>query len=193
MKVILTKEVLGLGDPGEVVDVKRGYARNYLMPQGIAMEATRKNVAQLEDQRRRLEASMAAEAAKVRESASAIDGVSVNITARAGEAGRLYGSVTNREIADALAELGHEVDRRRIVMDEGPIKSLGEHPIKIKLHPQVVVEISVMVEAMASEEAKALAEAEGEAEAAPEDELAAAEEQAEEEAPEDEAEAEPEE
>jgi large subunit ribosomal protein L9 len=175
MKVILTKEVLGLGDPGEIVTVKNGYGRNYLIPRGLAIEATKKNMALVEAERQRIQRQQAREAEKRRQEAAALEGLSVTIVKRAGETGKLYGSVTNQDIARALAELGHDIDRRRIIM-EGPIKSLGTHVVQIKLHPQVVVDLTVVVEtteplpakeppAEAEDQAEPQAEAEGQGEA----------------------------
>jgi large subunit ribosomal protein L9 len=145
MKVILTKEVLGLGDPGEVVEVKDGYGRNYLVPQGLAIAATKKNVATVEAEQKRIAVSQAKEAARIQGDAAKLTGVGVTIVTRAGEGGKLYGSVTNMDVAKALADAGHDIDRRRILMEQ-PIKRLGEHLIKVKLHPQVVVEVKVVVE-----------------------------------------------
>lgn len=150
MKVILTKEVLGLGDPGEVVEVKNGYARNYLVPQGMAMMATKKNMVAVEAERKRILAIQAKEAERVATEAAALKDIAVTIVTRAGEGGKLYGSVTNMDIAKALADAGREVDRRRILL-EAPIKRLGEYAVKVKLHPQVVVEITVVVEPQAGE------------------------------------------
>lgn len=159
MQVILTQEVLGLGDPGDVVTVKDGYGRNYLLPQGIAMLASDKNVATLEAERKRIAAAQASEAERVRGDAAKLEGVSVTVAARAGETGKLYGSVTNMDLAAALAELGHDIDRRRILL-EAPIKQLGDYQVEVKLHPQVVVQIAVSVEAQLDEEQlKAAAEA----------------------------------
>jgi large subunit ribosomal protein L9 len=146
MQVILTTEVLGLGDPGEIVTVKNGYGRNYLVPRGLAIEATKKNIKEVEAQRRAIEAQAARQAEQVKSEADSVQGLELTMQAKAGESGKLYGSVTNMDIAAALAELGHDIDRRRIVMEEGPLKSLGEHTVPIKLHPQVVVEITVTVE-----------------------------------------------
>ena len=194
MKVILTQEVLGLGDPGEVVQVKNGYGRNFLIPQGLALMATNKNIKALEAERQRIEAAAARQADKVKGDADKLAGIKVEITARAGEGGKLYGSVTNMQIAAALAELGHDIDRRRIIMEEGPIKALGTYTLPVKLHPQVVVDIEVEVmseggdepaeaetaEAAepAEEPAEAPAEAESEAETAeaaePQDKVQAA-------------------
>ncbi|MCB2226640.1 MAG: 50S ribosomal protein L9 [Desulfarculaceae bacterium] len=145
MKVILTQEVLGLGDPGEVVQVKNGYGRNYLIPQGLALMATNKNIKALDAERQRIEAAAARLAEKVKGDADKLAGIKVEILARSGEGGKLYGSVTNMQIAAALADLGHEIDRRRIIMEEGPIKALGTYTLPVKLHPQVVVDIEVAV------------------------------------------------
>ncbi len=168
MKVILTQEVLGLGDPGEVVQVKNGYGRNYLIPQGLALMATNKNIKALDAERQRIEAAASREADKVKGEADKLAGLKVEITARAGEGGKLYGSVTNMQIAAALAELGYDIDRRRIIMEEGPLKALGSYTLPVKLHPQVVVDIEVAVISEAGDEppAKEAASAEA-AEAAP--------------------------
>lgn len=145
MQVILTKEVLGLGDPGEIVKVKPGYGRNYLIPQGMAIEATKKNLAMIEAEQKRIQKRLAAEAEKMRSESQRLEEVSLVIKAKAGETGKLYGSVTNMDLAKALAEQGIEIDRRRIIL-EAPIKSLGEHPFRVKLHPHVVVDMVVTVE-----------------------------------------------
>lgn len=144
MKVILTNEVLGLGDPGEVVQVKNGYGRNYLIPQGLALEATHKNIKALEVEMKRIAASQAREVDKVKSESQKLAGTRVSVTARAGEAGKLYGSVTSMQVAAALAELGFDIDRRRILMD-GPIKKLGQFTLQVKLHPQVVIDIELEV------------------------------------------------
>jgi large subunit ribosomal protein L9 len=158
MKVILTKEVLGLGDPGEVVEVRNGYGRNYLVPQGMAITATKKNMAAVESERKRILLLQEREAARVKEEADKLKGVTVTIAAKAGEGGKLYGSVTNMDIAKALADGGMEVDRRRVLLEQ-PIKRTGSYPIKVKLHPQVTVEVQVVVEAEAEEAVAETAEA----------------------------------
>ncbi len=163
MKVILTKEVLGLGDPGEVVEVKNGYARNYLVPQGMAMMATKKNMAAVEAERKRILALQAKEAERVAAEAAALKDIAVTIVTRAGEGGKLYGSVTNMDIAKALAEAGREVDRRRILL-EAPIKRLGDYAVKVKLHPQVVVDIKLTVAPESGEAPAAAPAAEAESE-----------------------------
>ena len=159
MKVILTQEVLGLGDPGEVIQVKNGYGRNYLIPKGLALMATNKNIKTLEAERQRIEAAQARQAEKVKADAATFAGVKVQVEARAGEGGRLYGSVTNMQIAEALAALGHAVDRRRIILEDGPIKKLGTYTLPVRLHPQVVVDIELEVIAQAGEALEADSEA----------------------------------
>ena len=181
MKVILTQEVLGLGDPGEVVQVKNGYGRNYLVPQGLALMATNKNIKAMTAERLRIEAAQSREAEKVKAEAATLAGVKVRIEARSGEGGKLYGSVTNMQIAEALAAQGFEIDRRRIIMAEGPIKKLGTYTLPVKLHPQVVVDIELEVYPEATSEAQEAAPKAKAKEAAEEAE-AVAEEPAEEQA-----------
>ena len=157
MKVILTKEVLGLGDPGEIVQVKDGYARNYLVPQGMAMVANKNNVAQIEAESKRIALAQAKEADEMLALGKALSALSLKLMARAGEAGKLFGSITNMDVASLLAELGHEIDRRRIIME--PVKKLGNHQLKVKLHPMVVVELSLLVEGEGGEQPAPKAEA----------------------------------
>jgi large subunit ribosomal protein L9 len=144
MKVILTKDVLGLGDAGEIVQVKNGYARNYLVPKAMAIAANKDNVAQVEAEKKRIQAQQAKLAGEMQALGKAISSLALKLTARAGDAGKLYGSVTNMDVAALLASLGHEIDRRRIIMD--PIKKLGAHKIKVKLHPTVTLDLTVLVE-----------------------------------------------
>jgi len=158
MQVILTKEVLGLGDPGQVVKVKDGYGRNYLIPQGFAIEASKNNMTAVKAETARIAASAAAEAERVAAEAAKVQGAKVVIKARAGDSGKLYGSVTNMDIAKALAEQGLELDRRRIMM-AAPIKELGDYTLKVKFHPQVIPTINVVVEAEITEEDRLIAEA----------------------------------
>jgi large subunit ribosomal protein L9 len=143
MKVILTKEVLGLGDPGEIVQVKDGYARNYLVPQKLAIVATKNNMAQVEAERKRIASAQAKEAEQMTSLADRLRALPLQLEVRAGEGGRLYGSVTNQDVAKSLAALGYEIDRRRIIME--PIKKLGDHTIKVKLHPQVTAELQIKI------------------------------------------------
>jgi large subunit ribosomal protein L9 len=144
MQVILRDKIENLGNAGDVVEVKPGYGRNYLIPKGLAYEATQGNV-------RRLEAERAAQGRKdaetlneARERAAAIEGVSLTFHARAGQEGKLFGSITSADIADKLAEQGVQIDRRTIELDE-PIKALGVTSVPVRLHPQVRPEIKVWV------------------------------------------------
>ena len=146
MKVILKKEVEPLGFEGDVVTVANGYARNYLIPKGFALEATTQNVKLMETQRkkielRRLKAKEDAEKVKER-----IGDVVVTITQKAGEEGRLYGSVTTMDIAAELEKQGIAIERRKIVLDK-PIKTLGDFDVSVKIHPEVTAGIRVTVTA----------------------------------------------
>lgn len=148
MKVILTKDISALGDLGTVVDVAKGYARNYLIPQGLAMEATKGALAQVE----RMKSKYALVRAKEQETALAkvavLEGVSVTIAQRVGEGERLYGSVTAAMIAEALAAKGHDIDRKQIDLEE-PIKKLGAYEVAVRLAPEIKATISVEVVAAA--------------------------------------------
>ena len=144
MKVILMRDVRHTGHRGEVVDVKPGFARNFLFPKGAAMEATPGNVKFFEQQRKKIDAHHAKEHDEAARVAAELAAIRVKIAKRVGESETLYGSVTATEIADALAAKGAEVDRRRIDL-EGGIKSLGEHPVRIHLHAEVVAEVIVEV------------------------------------------------
>ncbi len=132
MKVILTKDISALGSLGAVVDVARGYARNYLVPQGLAMEATQGNLARVE----KLKAKYAQVRAQEQETAlakvAALEGVSVSISQRVGEGARLYGSVTAAMIVEALAAKGFELDRKQLDLEE-PIKKLGTYEVAVRL------------------------------------------------------------
>ncbi|MGD8561251.1 MAG: 50S ribosomal protein L9 [Desulfarculaceae bacterium] len=182
MKVILTQEVLGLGDPGQIVTVKNGYGRNYLIPQGMALEATSRNLVQIEAERKRLEADLAKEAEKHRSEAEKLTNVSLTLTAKAGPGGKLYGSITNMDIAKALENQDIEIDRRRIIL-EGPLKQVGSYKVKVKLHPQVFAELEVNIEAEGGMEPPAEKDQEAVAEAAEAAEPAAVDEAPESEEP----------
>lgn len=164
VKLILTESVHNLGEAGDVVSVRPGYARNYLLPQGKAIPATETRVAQLEHHRR-IVAEKAAKALKdLRARKDALEAQPYEISARAGEGGRLFGSVTSAQIAELLAARGFEVDRRRIDLREA-IKEVGDHSVPVKLHREVVARIVVRVVAVDAapeveeEEAEALASA----------------------------------
>ncbi|MDB4948041.1 MAG: ribosomal protein [Gemmatimonadetes bacterium] len=144
MQVILRERLESLGNAGEVVDVKPGYARNYLIPQGKAYEATSANVKRIETERKRQEQKDGATLSEARERAKAIEGISLTFHARAGQEGKLFGSITSSDIAEKLAEQGVQIDRRTIELDE-PIKALGVTSVPVRLHPQVHPEIKVWV------------------------------------------------
>lgn len=144
MEVILREDVQHLGAMGEVVKVKPGYARNFLLPRGMAVEASRKNLATLDHEKALIEVKRERERKVARAEADKLDGLVVEILARAGEEDRLYGSVTNLDIAQQLAERGVKVDRRRIDLDD-PIKRLGTYRIVVGIAHDVKATITVKV------------------------------------------------
>ena len=144
MKVILMGDVRHTGRRGEVVEVKRGYARNYLVPQGRALEATPGNLKYFEQQKQKIEIKHEKERDTAAARAAEISAVGIQIPKRVGESGTLYGSVTAGEIAKALEAKGITVDKRRIDLGGG-IKSVGEHLVRIELHTEVAAEIKVEV------------------------------------------------
>ncbi len=146
MKVILADDVRGLGHRGETVTVKPGYARNYLLPQGFAYEATASNVRRLTEEKKKYDEKMLREKSVASEAAAKVEGLSVTITKKAGDEGHLYGSVTASEIADALAAKNVDVDRRRIELAE-PIRRVGIHTVHVRLHRDVVATLTVDVQA----------------------------------------------
>lgn len=144
MQVILRERLEHLGSAGEVVDVKPGYARNYLIPQGLAYEATAVNVRRIEREKAARDKQEAETLSAARAYAVKLEGVSLTFNARAGQEGKLFGSITNGDIAEKLAEMGFEVDRRTIELEE-PIKALGVFTVPVRLHSQVHPEIKVWV------------------------------------------------
>jgi large subunit ribosomal protein L9 len=145
MNVILLESVENLGSIGDLVKVKPGYGRNYLLPQGKAALATPENIKAIEARRAELEKAEAAELAKAKERAKAFDNLEVVVHANAGSEGKLFGSVGPVDIVDALASVQVEVERAEIRMPEGPIQELGEFPIGIHLHAEVDTEVLVRV------------------------------------------------
>jgi large subunit ribosomal protein L9 len=144
MKVVLTQDMESLGLGGEIVNVAKGYARNYLIPRGMALEATEQNIKLTERQRKNIEIKRIKakeEALKVKERLS---GISVTIAQKVGEEDKLYGSVTTMDIAEQLEKQGITVERRRMVLDK-PIKTLGDFAVTVKLHPDVSASIKVVV------------------------------------------------
>ena len=147
VKLILTQSVHNLGEAGDVVSVKPGYARNFLLPQGKAIHATESRVKELEHHRRIVAEKAAKELKDLRGRKDQLEAQTLEISARAGEGGRLFGSVTSAQIAELLAARGFEIDRRRIDLREG-IKQIGEHTVPVKLHRDVVARIKIHVVAI---------------------------------------------
>ena len=159
MDVILLERVHNLGQIGDVVKVKPGYARNFLLPMRKALRATEANKAKFESQRAQIEAmnlEKRSEAEKVKDK---VDGIKVVLIRQAGETGQLFGSVNARDLADAVTAAGFTIDRRQVILDR-PIKTLGLHPIRVALHPEVIVAVTANV-AKSTEEAEAQEKAGG--------------------------------
>lgn len=144
MKIILRADVENLGRLGDVVTVKAGYGRNYLLPQGLAMLVTPGNIKAFELERKKLQARMDALRSAADQQAGKIEGFVLTIAMRVGDNDKLYGSVTTSIIGDALAEQGIDVDRRRILLEHA-IRTLGEHPVRVRLHADVVANMTVKV------------------------------------------------
>ena len=144
MKVILKEDVEGLGKAGDIVNVKDGYARNYLIPRGLAIRATDKNVKSLEKQKRMILERIDKERRRLKQFAERLSELTVKIKKKAGEEGKLFGSVTSKDIAEALESMGYEVDRKKIILDD-PIKSIGNYTVKIKLASEIEAELAVEV------------------------------------------------
>lgn len=145
MQVILMEKLANLGNLGDVVRVKDGYARNYLLPKGKAKRATEANIKAFEARRVELEKAQADALAKAQERGAKLEGLKVQIAQKAGVDGRLFGSVTNYDIVEALQKQGHEVERSQVRMPEGPLKQVGEYPLQVALHADVVATINVAV------------------------------------------------
>lgn len=145
MQIILLEKVINLGTLGDVVRVKDGYARNFLIPQGKAKRATTANLADFEKRRAELEKAHAELLAQTQEKGAKLEGLMVQITQKAGVDGKLFGSVTNSDISEALKKQGFDVPKATIRMSEGPLKMIGDYPIKVALHADVVVSITVSV------------------------------------------------
>ncbi len=175
MQVILLERVAKLGQMGDVVKVRDGFARNFLLPQGKALRATEANKASFEDQKAQLEARNLETKKEASALAEKLDGTSYVVIRSASDSGALYGSVTPRDIAEAATAEGFSIDRRQVVLN-APIKNLGVHDLRVVLHPEVVAKISVNV-ARSAEEAtlqasgKSIQELAAEAEAAAEFEI----------------------
>ena len=145
MKVVLLKELEGYGGIGSVINVKDGFARNYLIPRGIALPATESNLKHVSSIISHKQRKIQKEKEKALELAKRLEGLVLEIRHPVGEKGKLYGSVTNSEISKALSEKGFEVDKKKIVLSK-PIRDAGIHTVHIKLHPEVEVRIKVDVQ-----------------------------------------------
>jgi len=145
MQVILLDKVVNLGNLGEIVKVKDGYARNFLIPQGRARRATEANKAEFEAKRVELEKAAAGKLAQSQSEAEKLSGTTVKLTQKAGVDGRLFGSVTNFDIAEELNKLGYKVAKAQVRMPNGPIKTVGDSTVRVALHTDVVVDINVTV------------------------------------------------
>ena len=148
MKVILTDNIVRVGVKGDLVNVKPGYFRNYLNPQGLAVEANKKNMAELEEMQAKLKEEEAQNRKEAEELKAKIEGLTITQKVNVGEDGKLFGSVTNKSLAEALAENGIEIDRKRIENVES-IKSVGEYELNVRLYPEVNANLKVEVVAEA--------------------------------------------
>ncbi len=144
IEVILREDVKTLGRAGAMVRVKPGYARNYLLPQGLAYEATEGNKKRIAAESKARASRDQAEKTEAQQVAATLNAVTLNLSGKAGEEGKLFGSITSQDIADALARAGHTVDKRRIEL-EHPIKTIGEHAVTIRLHSEVHAQLRVTV------------------------------------------------
>ena len=145
MQIILLEKVANLGSLGDVVKVKDGYARNFLIPTGQARRATEKAVAEFEARRAELEKASAEKLAAAQAVGEKLAGKTVSITQKAGVDGRLFGSVTNFDIAEGLKAAGFDVAKQQVRLPNGPLKTTGEHPVSVALHTDVVVDVTVAV------------------------------------------------
>ena len=145
MQIILLDKVINLGNLGDIVKVKEGYARNFLIPQGRAKRATESAKAEFEAKRAELEKAAAAKLAEAQAQGEKLGGATVKLTQKAGVDGRLFGSVTNFDIAEELAKMGYAVHKSQVRMPLGPIKLVGDSKVSVALHTDVVVEVTVTV------------------------------------------------
>jgi large subunit ribosomal protein L9 len=145
MQVILLEKVANLGNLGDVVKVKDGFARNFLLPQGKAKRATEANLKAFEARRAELEKAQAEALEKAKERGAKLEGLTLQIVQKAGVDGRLFGSVTNYDIVEALKGQGHDIERAMVRMPAGPLKQVGEYHIQVQLHTDVVATVNVAV------------------------------------------------
>lgn len=145
MQIILLEKVVNVGNLGDVVKVKDGYARNFLIPQKLARRATATAVAEFEAKRAELEKAAAEKLAAAQGQGEKLNGMTVNVSQKAGVDGRLFGSVTNYDIAEALTKAGFAVEKAAVRLPNGPLKTTGEHAVSVSLHTDVVVDVTVAV------------------------------------------------
>ncbi len=145
MDLILLEKVQNVGDLGDLVKVKSGFGRNYLVPQGMAVPATKENLAQFEARRAELEAAAKEKLGQAEARQSGLAEVVVEISANASEEGKLYGSIGPREVAAAVSEQGHEITKAEVIMGEGPIRTVGEFDVVVQLHADVDTLVKVIV------------------------------------------------
>ncbi len=145
MQVILLDKVVNLGGLGEIVKVKDGYARNFLIPQGRARRATAANKAEFEAKRAELEKAAGAKLAEAQAQGEKLSGTTIKLTQKAGVDGRLFGSVTNSDVAEELNKQGYKVSKSQVRLPNGPIKTVGDSTVSVQLHTDVVVDINVTV------------------------------------------------
>ena len=145
MKVVLIRDTSGLGQAGDVKEVRKGYARNYLLPQGLALPATPSNLKTWEERRKAVERQQAQIEAELNALAQKLEGVSLKIKAKVGAEGRLYGSITSAHIADELRHQGIEIDRKRIELPQ-PLRDLGSYEVTVRLGGGLTPKVKVMVE-----------------------------------------------
>ncbi|CBW74912.1 50S ribosomal protein L9 [Mycetohabitans rhizoxinica] len=145
MQVILLEKVVNLGNLGDIVKVKDGYARNFLIPQRKARRATKDAIAEFEVRRAELEKAAADKLAAAQAQGEKLAGLTLQITQKSGVDGRLFGSVTNQDIAAALKQQGFDVEKAQVRLSQGPLKTVGDHPVQVALHTDVVTDITVSV------------------------------------------------
>ena len=145
MQIILLEKVVNLGNLGDIVKVKDGYARNFLIPQKRARRATKEAIAEFEVRRAELEKVAAEKLAGAQAQGEKLAGLTVQVAQKAGVDGRLFGSVTNADIAEALTKQGFAVEKAQVRLPEGPLKMVGDHPVQVSLHTDVLVDVTVSV------------------------------------------------
>jgi large subunit ribosomal protein L9 len=150
VKIILRKEVENLGTQGEAVTVKDGYARNYLIPRGLAVRATDGAIRAIDTEKKQRAFKIEKERKTAREFAEGIERITLTVHARAGESGKLFGTITTQMIVDGLKTKGYDIDRKHVTVEE-PIKTLGNHTVKIKFYSDVFAALNVLVEAESAE------------------------------------------